>query len=65
MFANPNIPAFGELIRKCVFRFCFRLDNCKVNNVIRSMSIARSSVSGGIRFCIDMHFFTDDLIYTT
>ena len=34
--------AFGELMRKCVFGFCFRLDNCKVNNIIRS--IARSYV---------------------
>ena len=29
-------------MRKCVLGFCFRLDNCKVNNLIRS--IARSSV---------------------
>ena len=64
MFVNLNIPAFGELMRKCVFGFCFRLDNCKVNNIIRS--IARSSViyssnvgSGGTRFCIDMHFYTN------
>ena len=28
MFVNLNIPAFGELMRKCVFEFCFRLDNC-------------------------------------
>ena len=42
MLVNLNIPAFGELMRKCVFGFCFRLDNCKVNNIIRS--IARSSV---------------------
>ena len=41
-FVNLSIPAFGELMRKCVFGFCFRLDNCKVNNIIRS--IARSSV---------------------
>ena len=42
MFVNLNIPAFCELVRKCVLGFCFRLDNCKVNNLIRS--IARSSV---------------------
>ena len=42
MFVNLNIPAFGELLRKCVFGFCFRLDNCKINNIIGS--IARSSV---------------------
>ena len=42
MFVNLNIPAFGELMCKCVFGFCFPLDNCEVNNIIRS--IARSSV---------------------
>ena len=42
MFVNLNIPAFCELMRKCVLGFCFSLDNCKVNNLIRS--IARSSV---------------------
>ena len=42
MFVNLNIPAFGELLRKCVFGFCFRLDNCNINNIIGS--IARSSV---------------------
>ena len=42
LFLNLNIPAFNKLIRKYVFGFCFRLDNCKVNNII--MSIARISV---------------------
>ena len=42
MFVNLNIPAFGELLRKCVFGFCFRLDNCNINNIIGS--ITRSSV---------------------
>ena len=42
MCVNLNILAFGELMRKCVLGFCFRLDNCKVNNIIRS--IARSYV---------------------
>ena len=42
MFVNLNIPVFCELMRKCVLGFCFRLDNCKVNNSIRSFT--RSSV---------------------
>ena len=42
MFVNLNIPAFGELLRTCVLGFCFRLDNCNINNIIGS--IARSSV---------------------
>ena len=42
MFVNLNIPAFCELVRKYVLGFCFRLDNCKAKNLIRS--IARSSV---------------------
>ena len=75
MFVNLNIhvPAFGELLRKCVFGFCSRLDNCKINNIIGS--IARSSVvynyisvyvgSGGTRFCIDMHSLVILFIYTT
>ena len=42
MFVILNIPAFGEMLRICVFGICFRLDTCSVNNIIGFFT--RSSV---------------------
>ena len=64
MFVNLNIhvPAFGELMRKCVFGFC---SAWIIVNLIQLLGLLLGHLlfmilnvgSGGTRFCIDMHFY--------
>ena len=64
MCACQNQWTFEYWYYSNVFGFCFRLDNCKINNIIGSirlvlpghlLCIIINAGSGCTRFCIDMH----------
>ena len=42
MFVCLNIPSFGELLRKSIFKFSTRL-NCNNNSIINSMTVTANS----------------------
>ena len=66
MFVDLNIPAFCERMRKCVLGFCFRLEIILLGLLLGHLLFIIINVgSGGTRFCIDMHFCTGYIIYTT
>ena len=64
MFVNLNIPAFGELMRKCVFGFC---SAWIIVNLIKLLGLLLGHLlfmtlnvgSGGTMFCIDVHLYTN------